>query len=55
MIALFFSDDNDQSTTASLENLDVDTINYGLLIKTRENGRVIGKTKRIIFGVLQIL
>ena len=50
--ASFFSDGNDQYTTALLENLDVDTINYGQLIKMRENGRVVSKTKKIIFGVL---
>ena len=50
--ASFLSDGNDQYTTALLENLDEDTINYGQLIKTRENGRVVSKTKRIIFGVL---
>jgi len=46
------NDGNDQYTTALLENLDVDTINYGQLIKMRENGRVVSKTKKIIFGVL---
>lgn len=50
--ASFLSDGNDQYTTALLENLDVDTINYGQLIKMRENGRVVSKTKKIIFGAL---
>lgn len=50
--ATFISDGNDQYTTALLENFDENTINYGQLVKEREKGRVIGKTKRIIFGSL---
>jgi len=48
----FISDGNDQYTTALLENFDESTINYGQLVKERENGRVIGKTRTIIFGSL---
>jgi IS1 family transposase len=50
--ATFYSDGNDQYTNALLKCFDTNTINYGQLIKERENGRVIGKTKRIIFGSL---
>ena len=46
----FVSDGNDQYTTALLRNFDPDTINYGQLVKERESGRVVGKTRKIIFG-----
>jgi len=36
--------------TRVIENFDVETINYGQLIKEREKGRVVGKTRTIIFG-----
>ena len=45
-----FSDGNDQYTKAIIKNFDVETINYGQLIKEREEGRVVGKTRTIIFG-----
>ena len=48
--ATFFSDGNDQYTKAIIKNFDVETINYGQLIKEREEGRVVGKTRTIIFG-----
>jgi len=48
--ATFVSDGNDQYTRAILENFDVEAINYGQLVKEREKGRVVGKTKTIIFG-----
>lgn len=51
--ATFVSDGNDQYTTALFENFDVDTINYGQLVKEREKGRVVGKTRTIIFGSLE--
>ena len=50
--ATFISDGNDQYTKALLENFDESTINYGQLVKERENGRVIGKTRTIVFGGL---
>jgi IS1 family transposase len=50
--ATFYSDGNDQYTNALLNCFDTNTINYGQLIKERENGRVIGKTKKVIFGSL---
>lgn len=50
--ATFVSDGNDQYTTALLENFDADTINYGQLVKEREKGRVVGKTRTIIFGAM---
>ncbi|GCC11831.1 IS1 transposase [archaeon] len=46
--AIFVSDDNDQYTKALMENV----INYGQLVKEREKGRVVGKTKTIIFGTI---
>ncbi len=48
--ATFASDGNDQYTKAILKNFDVETVNYGQLVKEREKGRVIGKTRTIIFG-----
>ncbi len=48
--ATSFSDGNDQYTRAIIKNFDVETINYGQLIKEREEGRVVGKTRTIIFG-----
>jgi len=51
--ATFVSDGNDQYTTAILGNFDPDTINYGQLVKERESGRVVGKTRKIIFGDLE--
>jgi IS1 family transposase len=48
--ATFASDGNDQYTKAILKNFDVDTVNYGQLVKERERGRVVGKTRTIIFG-----
>ncbi len=50
--ATFASDGNDQYTSAILENFDAEMINYGQLVnvKERERGRVVGKTRTIIFG-----
>jgi hypothetical protein len=50
--ATFYSDGNDQYANALIKSFDNNTINYGQLIKERENGRVIGKTRKIIFGSL---
>jgi len=48
--ATFISDGNDQYITAILANFEAETINYGQLIKERERGRVVGKTRMVIFG-----
>jgi len=48
--ATFASDGNVQYTSAILKNFDVEAINYGQLVKEREGGRVVGKTRTIIFG-----
>jgi IS1 family transposase len=48
--ATFISDGNDQYITAILDNFEAETINYGQLIKEREKGRVVGKTRMVIFG-----
>lgn len=50
--AIFVSDGNDQYTKALMENFDESVINYGQLVKEREKGRVVGKTKTIIFGTM---
>ncbi|VVB90288.1 IS1 transposase [uncultured archaeon] len=50
--ATFYSDGNDQYIEALLKSFDKNTLNYGQIIKERENGRVVGKTKKIIFGSL---
>lgn len=50
--ALFVSDGNDQYTKALLESFDESVINYGQLVKEREKGRVVGKTRTIIFGTM---
>ena len=44
------SDGNDQYVTAIRDNFETETINYGQLIKEREKGRVVGKTRMVIFG-----
>ena len=51
--ATFVSDGNDQYTTSLLGNFDPNTINYGQLVKERESGRVVGKTRTVIFGDLE--
>jgi len=48
--ATFFSDGNDQYINAILANFEAETINYGQLIKERERGRVVGKTRMVLFG-----
>ena len=48
--AIFASNGNDQYIYAILKNFDRETINYGQIIKERENGRVVGKIRKIIFG-----
>jgi IS1 family transposase len=48
--ATFISEGNDQYVKALTDNFDEETINYGQLVKEREGGRVVRKTRRIIFG-----
>jgi len=48
--ATFASDGNDQYVKALTDNFDEKTINYGQLIKEREGGRVVHKTRKIILG-----
>ena len=48
--ATMLSDGNDQYTNAILKEFNITTINYGQIIKQREKGRVVGKTRKIIFG-----
>jgi len=48
--ATFISGGNDQYINAILANFEAETINYGQLIKEREKGRVVGKTRMIIVG-----
>ena len=48
--ATFISDGNDQYITAILANFEAEKINYGQLIKERDGGRVVSKTRLIIFG-----
>jgi len=48
--ATFFSDGNDQYTNAILKNFDKEIINYGQLIKIRDNGRIVAKIRTIVFG-----
>jgi len=45
-----FSDGNDDYTFVMPEFFRKDCIDYGQLIKIRENGRLVGKVKRITFG-----
>lgn len=51
--ATFISDGNDQYVKALTDNFDEETINYGQLVKERESGRVVRKTRRIIFGNME--
>ena len=44
------SDGNDQYITAILDNFEVEAINYGQLIKERDGGRVVSKTRMVIVG-----
>ena len=49
----FASDGNGQYTKALIENFDGEVINYGQLVKDWEKGRVVGKTRTIIFGEME--
>ena len=46
----FASDGNDQYTKGILKYFDEKTVNYGQLIKERKGGRVVKKTRAIVFG-----
>ena len=48
--ASFYTDGNPQYTSSIQKYYDTDTINYGQLVKIRENGRLVRKEKRVIFG-----
>jgi len=48
--ATFISDGNDQYITAIRDNFEAETINYEQLIKERDGGRVVSKTRMVIFG-----
>lgn len=48
--ATFITDGNEQYTNALSENFDEKTINYGQVIKIRENGKVVGKLRITVFG-----
>nr|QNO42897.1 hypothetical protein NICIAEDM_00004 [Methanosarcinales archaeon ANME-2c ERB4]QNO43427.1 hypothetical protein MJEPJOLK_00001 [Methanosarcinales archaeon ANME-2c ERB4]QNO44030.1 hypothetical protein JGGIPCKB_00003 [Methanosarcinales archaeon ANME-2c ERB4]QNO50448.1 hypothetical protein BPCBKEJI_00026 [Methanosarcinales archaeon ANME-2c ERB4] len=48
--ARFTSDGNDQYISAILKSFDRKTIDYGQIIKKRENGRVVGKIRSVVFG-----
>lgn len=46
-----FSDGNDDYTFIMPEFFHKDSINYGQLIKIREKGKLVGKIRKIIFGL----
>jgi len=46
----FFSDGNDDYTYVLPDYFSVTNMDYGQLIKIKENGRVVRKEKRIIYG-----
>ena len=48
--ATFISDGNDQYVNAILANFEAEAINYGPLIKERDRGRVVSKTRMVIVG-----
>ena len=50
--AVFVSDGNDQYPKALLKSFDESVLNYGQLVKKREKGRVVAKTRIIIFGTM---
>ena len=52
--ATFYSDGNDQYLKALLKHHDRDTINYGQIIKEKEKGKVVRKTRKIIIGKMDI-
>jgi len=50
----FFTDGNDDYTYIFPDYYKTENMDYGQLIKIRENGRVVRKEKRIIFGSLDL-
>lgn len=48
--ATFISNGNDQYINSIEKYYLVETVNYGQLIKIRENERVVGRKKRVVFG-----
>ena len=50
--ATFTSDGNPQYTNSIEKYYLTETINYGQLVKIRENGRLVKKLKKVIFGKL---
>jgi IS1 family transposase len=48
--ATFYSDGNDDYTYVLPRFFPVEKLEYGQLVKIRENGRVVGKEKRVIYG-----
>ena len=50
--ATFTSDGNPQYTNSIEKYYLTETINYGQLVKVRENGRLVKKLKKVIFGEL---
>jgi len=46
-----FACDGDQYTKAILKNLNVETVNYGQLVKERESGRIVGIRPEHSFSV----
>ncbi len=47
---LIYTDGNFDYKTVIKEQFDPQTINYGILIKIKEKGKVVDKEKKIIFG-----
>jgi hypothetical protein len=45
-----FTDGNDDYTYVLPNYYDVNTINYGQLVKVRENGKVVDKERRVVYG-----
>jgi len=48
--ATFYSDGNDQYINSIEKYYDTETVNYGQLVKVKENGRLVRKEKRVVFG-----
>ena len=48
--ATFYSDGNDQYVNSIEKYYNIDTVNYGQLIKVKENGRVVRKEKMVVLG-----
>lgn len=48
--ATFISDGNEEYTNAIEKYYLTETINYGQLIKIRENGKVVDRIKKVVFG-----